>query len=58
MRVLVLGNGSRSLQLAHIISDWKEYTVEGIVDYQNKGCHLESSIKIIIGDSVKRLKES
>ena len=35
MRVLVLGNGRKSLQLAHIISTWKEYTLEGVVDYQN-----------------------
>ena len=35
MRVLVLGNGRKSLQLAHIISAWKEYTLEGVVDYQN-----------------------
>lgn len=34
MKVLILGNGSKSLQLARIISDWKKYTVEGIVDYR------------------------
>ena len=35
MKVLVLGNGSKSLKLAHIISDLEEYTVKGIVDYKN-----------------------
>lgn len=35
MKVLILGNGSKSLKLAHIISDLEEYTVKGIVDYKN-----------------------
>lgn len=35
MRVLVLGNGRKSLQLAHIISDNKEYSLKGVVDYRN-----------------------
>ena len=35
MRVLVLGNGRKSLQLAYIISDYKEYSLKGVVDYRN-----------------------
>ena len=35
MRVLVLGNGRKSLQLARIISDSKEYSLKGVVDYRN-----------------------
>lgn len=35
MRVLVLGNGQKSLQLAYIISDNKEYSLKGVVDYRN-----------------------
>ncbi len=45
MRVLVLGNGRKSLQLAHIISAWKEYTLEGVVDYQNNNWEKSENIE-------------
>lgn len=45
MRILVLGNGAKSLQLAQIISDWKEYAVEGIVDYQNENWGRQKEVK-------------
>lgn len=45
MRILVLGNGAKSLQLAQIISDWKEYAVEGIVDYQNENWGSQKEVK-------------